>query len=502
MQSPVGLQHVATPELEEALAEKMSQIALKEKEQETQSQASTQGYGYINLVGFPIGPETIALLPEAEARRLKVICFLKSAEQLRLGAVDPSQPEVRSLAQVLANKHRAHVEVYIISEHSFDSAIKQYARLPKIHKQVSGIAIAEQDISKFRQEISDLKSLQDKLANTSVTDTFTLLVAGALQARSSDIHIEAEEAAVRVRYRIDGVLTPAATLPRATWPRIISRIKLLAGLKLNITGKPQDGHITIYLAQEKIDVRVSTLPTAFGESVVMRILHSSAANISYDELGLRGRAYDLLKEEIRKPNGMIIATGPTGSGKTTTLYAIINQLNHADAKIITLEDPIEYKLEGINQSQVDWSKGYTFAQGLRSILRQDPDIVMVGEIRDTETVETAIQAALTGHLVLSTVHTNDAAGAVPRFLSMGAKPFLLAPALNSVVAQRLVRKICTHCTEEYRPNEATLERIKKTLATISKSSGYAVDPNKALVFHRGRRPRVLWADGNLRSFGG
>lgn len=479
------LVHVASPEIEGALVDKMAQIALKEKEQETQAKANALGLGYINLVGFPIGPETIAVIRQPDAERLQVICFLRTTDQLRLAAVNPEDPEVRALARTLGEKLRGHTELYIISEHSLKSALHLYTLLPKKITTVTGIAVDQNDLERYRQQIGDIRQLDQYLTNVSTSDMFTFLLAGAIQSRSSDIHIEAEDTGIRVRFRIDGVLTPVATLPTTIWPRVISRIKLMAGLKLNITTIPQDGRISVYLKDDKIDVRVSTLPTAFGESVVMRLLRSSAASITFNDLGLRGRAYDELKKEIDRPNGMIIVTGPTGSGKSTTLYAILNQLNNPDTKIITLEDPIEYKLSGINQSQVDWSKDYTFAKGLRSILRQDPDIVMVGEIRDLETADTAIQAALTGHLVLSTIHTNDAAGAIPRFLSMGTKTYLLAPALNGIVAQRLVRKICANCAAPQEMDQSTMVRIRETLAGIPKTSGYQVDTNRPLTFMAG-----------------
>ncbi|MDZ4229765.1 MAG: GspE/PulE family protein, partial [Candidatus Veblenbacteria bacterium] len=268
------------------------------------------------------------------------------------------------------------------------------------------------------------------------------------------------------------------------WPQITSRLKLLSKLKINITTEPQDGRFTIHLSNDTVEVRVSTIPTAYGESVVMRLLRSSATGLQFDDLGLTGQAYEDLKREIKRPNGMIMTTGPTGSGKTTTLYAILNNLNRPEIKIITLEDPIEYKLKGVNQSQVDHAKGYDFARGLKAVLRQDPDVVMVGEIRDFETADVAINAALTGHLVLSTFHTNSAAGAIPRFLAMGAKAFLLAPALNCVVGQRLVRRICPDCKEEDKLDSATTERIKKLLSGITPKSEVKVNPTK-LSFHRG-----------------
>ncbi|OGL90313.1 hypothetical protein A3I45_02600 [Candidatus Uhrbacteria bacterium RIFCSPLOWO2_02_FULL_53_10] len=278
-----------------------------------------------------------------------------------------------------------------------------------------------------------------------------------------------------MRYRIDGVLQNVATIEKDRWKQLASRIKLVAGLKLNITDRPQDGRFTIRFGGQNVDVRTSTLPTAHGESVVMRLLVPTAINLEFAQLGFRKNVFEKLQREIVKPNGMIITTGPTGSGKTTTLYAILKQLNKPEVKIITLEDPVEYKLEGINQSQIDHSKDYTFSAGLRSILRQDPDIVMVGEIRDKETAETAIQAALTGHLLLSTIHTNDASGAVPRFLSMGVEPALLAPALRVIMGQRLVRKLCEACREQTQLTPEVSERVASIVAAIPEASGETVD---------------------------
>ncbi len=476
---------VAEPDVEQALQEKMGAIAQKEKEQETEAAARQAGLGYINLVGFPIGPETIATLPRAVAEKLQTVCFLKTLGQIRLGTVVADQPELAPLIAALASKYHSQVETYLISEHSLKTALRLYDRLPKVRKMTSDVEIATGDLERFQADIRTLEDIAARLKTTSVTDTFILLLAGAMKSRASDLHIEAEADGIRVRYRIDGVLVPVATIAKEQWPRIISRIKLMAGLKINITTAPQDGRISLLVTGDKIDIRVSTLPTAFGESVVMRLLRSTATTITFDELGLRDRAYEQLTKQTSRPNGMVVVTGPTGSGKTTTLYAVLTRLNTTDTKIITLEDPIEYKLPGINQSQVNWAKGYTFAQGLRSILRQDPDIVMVGEIRDLETADTAIQAALTGHLVLSTVHTNDAAGAIPRFLSMGTKPYLLAPALNAVVAQRLVRRICEHCSVEDKLEPEALAQVKSTLASIPANSGYSVDPSIPHTFHKG-----------------
>jgi len=260
------------------------------------------------------------------------------------------------------------------------------------------------------------------------------------------------------------------TLPNTRWPQIISRIKLLAGLKINVEDRPQDGRIGIELDGQTLDIRVSTIPTSYGESVVMRLLKPASIALGFENLGIVGKAKNNLDKEIAKPNGMIITTGPTGSGKTTTLYSIIKKLNDSETKIITLEDPVEYKLAGISQSQIDHSKNYSFADGLRSILRQDPDVIMVGEIRDLETADVAINAALTGHMVISTIHTNSAAGAIPRMLAMGVKPFLLAPALNAIIGQRLIRRLCPKCKKEIELSSEQKEKVFSTLKNISPNS--------------------------------
>jgi type IV pilus assembly protein PilB len=402
-------------------------------------------------------------IPKKISEALKVICFLNTGTEIRIGATDPTQEQIKEMLLSLEDKFHSHGVVYLISENSFSSAFKLYASLPTIKKIVSGVEITEKDLEKYSEEIKNFKQLNEKIQKANITDIVTMVIAASITARSSDIHIEAEEKDIKIRFRIDGILQEAASLPKDLWSKVISRIKLISGLKINVTNIPQDGRFTIFVKSGKIDVRVSCLPTSYGESVVMRLLMPSAAGLGFDGLGLWEPAYSQLKAQAERPNGMIVTTGPTGSGKTTTLYSILNKLNEPGVKIITLEDPVEYKLAGINQSQIDYSRDYTFAKGLRSILRQDPDIVMVGEIRDLETADIAIQAALTGHLVISTIHTNSASGAIPRFMSMGVKPFLLAPALNAVIGQRLVRRICEECKVEDNLDAETLERVKKIL---------------------------------------
>src|SRR3989338_4052553 len=400
---------IASQEAQEQLAEKMRGMSLASKEQEVQRAAAALAVPYLKLKGFPIGPEALTLIPEEVARDKGAVCFFYLGQEFRVAAVNPGDPALKELIYQIGERTGASGVVYMISPESLNYAFQFYARLPKFRSSAKGVAISQEDFAKFGEEFRSFKELETRLKGVSVTDLVTLIIAAALSARASDVHIETEEKEIVVRFRLDGVLHAVAKLPKEDWLKIISRLKLVSGLKINITDRPQDGRFTIFTKNGNVDVRVSTIPTSYGESVVMRLLRSTAVGFKFEDLGLRGRAYDQLKREVDRPNGMIITTGPTGSGKTTTLYAILNKLNNPETKIITLEDPIEYKLPGIQQSQIDVSKEYTFAAGLRSILRQDPDIVMVGEIRDLETAEIATQAALTGHLVISTIHTNSAA---------------------------------------------------------------------------------------------
>lgn len=469
---------------ESQLQQKIQQITIKEKEQETEKKADAVGLPYLNLVGFGAGPDALSTILKEQSKQLKTICFFNDGKEIRLGTVDQTEA-VKNLEAELKEKHHANVATYLISQNSFDYGFKLYDALPEIRKFIKGIEITEEEIKKYEAEIKTFRDLNEKLKKASITELVTLIIAGAIKSRASDIHIEAEEKDIKVRYRIDGVLNDVAIIDKETWPKIDSRIKQLAKLKINVSNRPQDGRFAIYLKDDRVDVRVSALPTGFGESIVIRLLMSSSVGLSFEDLGLRGRSFKILEREIKRPNGMIITTGPTGSGKTTTLYAILKKLNDPETKIITIEDPIEYELTGVNQSQV--SSEYTFAKGLRSIVRQDPDILMVGEIRDLETAEISIQAALTGHLVLSTIHTNDAFGTIPRFLALGAKPFLLAPALNVAIGQRLVRKVCESCKEETAIDAESLERVKKLLTALPEEdkTEYKIDLDN-LKFHKGK----------------
>lgn len=481
-------QSTSNQDAEIKLKEKMEELQTKELEKKAQFKAAQLGIPFINLADFPITPEALTTIPKDVCEKEKIVCFFKSERDGRVGVVDPDNPNIESVINKIEEEYFVKIHSYIISQHSLNHALKVYAAVPEYKKTIrGGIYITEDDIKKYSQSFKNIKEFEKKVRITPVTEVIALLISGAIESDSSDIHIESEETQVVIRYRIDGVLHDIAILDKEVQKKIISRIKILAGLKINITNRPQDGRFTIYLTKEKIDVRVSTLPTAFGESIVLRLLRSTKIGIKFEDIGLMGDAYQRLLEELKKPNGMVVTTGPTGSGKTTTMYSALIKLNDAETKIITIEDPIEYRIEGINQSQVDRSKRYTFANGLKSILRQDPDIVLVGEIRDLETADIAINAALTGHLVLSTIHTNSASGAIPRFLAMGAKEFLLMPALNAVIGQRLVRKVCPKCIVEDSLDEVTMKKVKENLEKIPESviKQYENVDVKNLRFKRG-----------------
>jgi len=465
------------------LIRKQKEIKIKEMEDKTKAVAQTAGLDYVDLFGFPINSEAISLISEIDAEEKKVLCFFYDGKRIRLATTDPSAKKALVIMKKINKKYYTEGKIYLISQHSFEYGIEAYSKISKVKRYEGGVEIHPEDLDKFKNDIENYKSLNTKVNEVNISDIITLILATALKVKVSDIHIEAESAGVEIRFRIDGVLQEAAVINKDKWKKIISRLKLLAGVKINIEGKPQDGRFNIAMPEEKIDVRASFLPTAYGESVVLRILRSGAAQMSFEDLGIRKQVYDILEREIKKPNGLVLTTGPTGSGKTTTLYAILNKLNLPGTKIITLEDPIEYQLKGINQSQVNSKKGYTFANGLRSILRQDPNIVMVGEIRDLETAEISVQASLTGHLVLSTLHTNDASGVIPRLIDMGVKPYFLVPSINAVIGQRLVRKLCPHCQEEHKLNEEELETVKKILAVISPKAQVDV-PSKLPPLHK------------------
>jgi len=465
-------------------SKKQDEIKIKEIERSTEKNAAALKQPYISLVNFPISPEALILIDEELSKTLGMVCFYYDGQNIQLGATSITQTTL-DLAKELADKYFSKSSVFLISENSFNHAFELYKTLPKVRPYEGLVEISEDKLNQFKQELTDYHLLNQKINEVNISDVVTLILAAAIKIGASDIHVEAEEKGAVIRLRIDGVLQEAAVITGGKWQKIATRMKILAKVKINITDKPQDGRFSISLTDRRLDVRCSFLPTAYGESVVMRLLDSSAASLEFEELGIRSEVFEVLKREITKPNGLILTTGPTGSGKTTSLYAILNKLNRPGTKIITLEDPIEYQLTGINQSQVDTKKGYTFSDGLRSILRQDPNVLMIGEIRDLETAEIAVQASITGHLVLSTLHTNDAAGVIPRLIDLGVKPYFLVPSINAVIGQRLVRKLCTVCRTQHILTEDEKSQVDKILAVISPKSGVNIPSNLPTLYKAG-----------------
>lgn len=426
----------------------------------TQAKAKVYNIPYIDLPSVPVSPEALSMVPREVAARLKVFPVVvdKANGQIILAMANPLD---LSAIEFIEKKTGLFVIPKIAPLSEIETLLST-SYSTSLAKEV-GEAIREVTTEKG---IKVLDSTRKVIREEKVAEIVTHILTFAVRARSSDIHIEPMERFTRVRYRIDGILTEKLTIPKELHEAVVSRIKILSGMKIDEKRVPQDGRFTFRSEDREVDLRVSSLPTTHGEKIVMRILEKTTGIPELSQLGLRGRALKNLKEAIRVPHGIILICGPTGSGKTTTLYSIIQEINSPQVNIVTLEDPVEYQIPGVNQVQINPAAGLTFASGLRSFLRQDPNIILVGEIRDQETADLAIQASLTGHLVFSTLHTNDAAGALPRLLDMGAEPYLLASSMTSIVAQRVVRRIHEDCKVEYKPEAKVIEEIKETLGSL------------------------------------
>ncbi|MFA4931156.1 MAG: GspE/PulE family protein [Patescibacteria group bacterium] len=451
----------------------------EEEEKIAQAKAKKNNLPYINLMNYPVSPDVLALIPRDIAAKHRAVPYLKASNKVRIAAVEFNQATLEVLKQ-FQDATGYEFLVSLASDSSIDYIIKLYDILVPELSDTAKIDITAEDETKFEQQISNLEDLKNKIKTVSTTELVDIILTGAVKIGASDIHIEPTENQVRLRYRLDGVLQDIAFLDKVAFKPLLSRIKYLCKMKIDIHNIAQDGRFSITAGNSKYDIRVSLLPTLHGESTVMRLLEQSEKFITLADLGFPDDINLAINSAIHKPNGMILNTGPTGSGKTTTLYAILQELNEPGSKIITLEDPVEYRITGITQSQIDAERGHTFAKGLRSILRQDPDIVLVGEIRDSETAQIATQASLTGHLVLCTLHTNNAAGALPRLIEMGVKPYLIISSINLVIAQRLVRKICPQCKIEYEPDQLVREEMQKLFDQIPdfKRRGHASIPTK------------------------
>jgi len=432
------------------------------------------------LVGRTIPKEILSLIPEPIARKYQAVPFALKEKTLLVAMVDPENEEAFSALRKVSRKI---IEPYIASQDDISFVLDQYSALQGELKDL--LANAETDEEDIRAVEEKEKLVDEDQVNESspAAKVVSTLLKRAVREKASDIHIEPFEDETHVRFRIDGVLRKVLTLPKEVQPAVASRIKILSNLKIDETRLPQDGRIQIMLDGRRIDFRISCLPTVNGEKIVARVLDHSAGAISLDQLGVQGRAFELLDDNVKKAHGMILVTGPTGSGKSTTLYAMVARVKKDDINIVTMEDPVEYRMGGVNQSQVNASIGYTFAAGLRSILRQDPNVIMVGEIRDKETADIAINSALTGHIVISTLHTNDAAGAIPRLIDMGIEPFLITSSMNAIVAQRLCRKICEKCRQEAAIKTEENEAIRQAIETMPEPE--KSEASKQRVFYHG-----------------
>jgi type IV pilus assembly protein PilB len=463
---------------------KLNELHRKEEEELVQILSAKYAVEYVNLLGTPVNTDALRLIHETDARTAQAAAFALINKRIKVAVRNPGDEKVEKVVENLKTAGY-EPELYITSTQSLEKAWKMYADLSFAYESKAGsLEISSEEITKIISESHSLPAIIDALNATlaakksyRVSRILETIVAGALAVDASDIHIEPEEAYIRLRYRLDGVLSEVVRFDLETYGLLLSRIKLISGMKLNIKKDSQDGRFSIRLPIGEIEVRVSILPGAYNESIVMRILNPKSINVPLEELGIHPKLLGILLKEITRPDGMLLTTGPTGSGKTTTLYAFLKKVHTPDVKIITIEDPIEYHLPGIVQTQVN-DKGYTFIEGLRAAVRQDPDIIMVGEIRDNETADIALNSALTGHLVFSTLHTNDAAGTFPRLIELGTNSGTLPSALRVSMAQRLLRKLCVNCKREVTIEGEARKNIDETLATIVDASLLPVQKEK------------------------
>jgi len=456
----------------------------------TQARAQYYNVPFIKILDQPISPVALSLVDQSVAKNLQVMPFEYNAEKQEM-SVAMTNPIDLSAIEFLEKKTGTQIKPYAAVPAEVLEAIET-----RYNQSLSTeVTAALKESGEEREEVKtiDIRQVGEYIKEAPIAKIVTTILEFAVKSRSSDVHIEPLEERVRVRYRIDGVLHEKLVLPKKIHDSLVSRIKILSDLKIDEKRIPQDGRFNFRTESEEVDLRVSTLPTVHGEKVVIRLLKKSGAVPTLAELGLRGRALKNLEEAILRPHGIILVTGPTGSGKTTTLYAVLNRINTTKVNIVTIEDPVEYGIPGVNQVQINPQAGLTFASGLRSFLRQDPNIIMVGEVRDQETADLAIQAALTGHLVFSTLHTNNASGALPRLLDMHAEPYLLASTITAIVGQRVARKICPHCKKAYSPAPEVVADISKILGKLwSPSTGL---PAARLPAGQGRQVQLFKGTG-------
>lgn len=438
-------------------------------EQLTKANATVTKVPYVNLTSAKIEPKVLALLPEDIAKRYMAVPLGEMHHRLVVAMLDADNVQA---VDFLSNRIGRPLKVYVASESGIRQVLKQYeARLDTkmgnaFGDKLSGVGLEDTKASTGTKA----KPIQDLVEDSPISKALSAILEFAAHNRASDVHVEPMEKEVKVRCRVDGVLREVMRLPKNAEPALISRIKILANLKIDEHRTPQDGQFTIKIDDREIDLRIAIAPIVWGEQVVIRLLDKTGTSLKLEDMGYTGRTLRLIRNAVKQPNGMILTSGPTGSGKSTSMYALIQEIMSDTINIVTLEDPVEYKINGVNQIQVNPDVGLTFASGLRSILRQDPDVVMVGEIRDKETAQLAVQASLTGHLVFSTLHTNSAAGILPRLLDMGIEPFLIASTVHTVIGQRLVRRIADNGKQTYQSSEAEAKAIQQTLSALLPAS--------------------------------
>lgn len=449
----------------------LTKLKKESEEEETSKYAKSLGLPYLDLNIFPIDQEHVTFISEEDARKYNLAVIHKIENNVKFAATNPESKEMKKYLDALEEELALKIEIFVVSTTSMVRAWEEYKKMKLVDVfDYLRMGLTGEDLKNFEKDLQGIIDLEQRILELPVTQVLNMIVAGAIKLNSSDIHFEPQKnQKIRLRYRVDGVLQTVAEFPINIYKTMLSRVKILSKMMINVRDIAQDGRFSIKQegAGNDIDVRVSVLPGNFGENIVMRLLMHDIGDITLESLGLVGLNHEWLTTQSEKKQGIIINSGPTGSGKTTTLYAIINRVNSPDKKIISIEDPIEYQVAGVNQTQIEDDKGYTFAKGLRAIVRQDPDIILVGEIRDETTAGIAVQAALTGHLVLTTVHANSASGVVGRMIDLGVRPTLISPAVNAFIAQRLLRKLCPHCKEEYVPAQETVDILKKMLSLIS-----------------------------------
>jgi len=453
---------------------KLTEIRKKEEEESVKMIATKYRLPYQDLSVTPINTDALKVIPEEDARTGEIASIQRIGKMLQVGVRNPEKMETRRILEDLT-RHGYTYNLFLVSHRSLERAWDSYKRVPKDGGIVGGeIQVSEervQSVLSSVQTMDNVKKFLDEIGNKTISDALEIIIGGALAVGASDVHIEPQDELTRIRYRLDGVLNDLAFIQKILYKFLLSRIKLISGLKLNINNKGQDGRFTIKMQDTEIEVRTSTLPGSYGENIVLRILSDKAEEHSLETLGFSEKDRETLLKAIKRPFGMILSTGPTGSGKTTTLYTLMKRLNNPDVSIITIEDPIEYAVENIEQIQVNTRTNLTFANGLRSVLRQDPNIIMVGEIRDPETAGLAVNTALTGHLLFSTLHTTDSATSLPRLLDLGVEPYLIASTVNVVIGQRLVRRICPKCGEKHQLTDIEKKSLDETLPNTKLTAG-------------------------------